>query len=193
LVQTREPNLWFEKGDFMKRHFKSVGLLLIAIITLLLLVLSAETLENQKSKVKPQRPSKTTPQVAQGRYLVMMSGCNDCHTRGYMQLEAKVPETDWLTGESVGWHGPWGTTYPINLRLFMQYLSEDAWIKFSRAAKSRPAMPSWVLHEMRDEDLRAIYYFIKSLGPKGENAPAYLPPNQKPKAPYFDFVPQAAK
>jgi len=104
-----------------------------------------------------------------------------------------VPEPDWLTGESVGWHGPWGTTYAINLRLFMQYLSEDAWIKFSRAVRSRPAMPWWALHEMKEQDLRAIFLFIKNLGPKGVNTPAYLPPNQKPKPPYFEFVPQVAK
>ena len=177
----------------MKTFTKLFGLLLIALIAFLPLVISAETPENQKSKGKTQGPSKTTSQLAQGRYLVMMSGCNDCHTRGYLQLEAKVPEADWLTGESVGWYGPWGTTYPINLRLFMQNLSEDAWIKFSRAARSRPAMPWWALHEMKEQDLRAILLFIKSLGPKGVTAPAYLPPNQKPKPPYFEFVPQVAK
>jgi hypothetical protein len=144
LFQTKEPNLSLKKGDFVKTFFKAVCLLLLAIITSLPLVLSAESPENQKSNAKTQGPSKNNAQVAQGRYHVMMSGCNDCHTRGYMQLEAKVPERDWLTGELVGWHGPWGTTYAINLRLFMQYLSEDAWVKFSRAARSRPAMPWWV-------------------------------------------------
>ncbi len=177
----------------MKTCFKLVGLLVISIITSLPLVISAEAPENQKSKVKGQGSSKTMPQAAQGRYLLMMSGCNDCHTHGYLQLESKVPEPDWLTGESVGWHGPWGTTYAINLRLFMHDLSEDAWIKFSRGAKSRPAMPWWVLHEMKEEDLRAIFLFIKTLGPKGKIAPPYLPPNQKPKPPYFDLVPQVAK
>ncbi len=172
----------------MKTIFKAIGLLFIGITAFLPLVISAETSENQRSKAKPLGPSKTIPQLAQGRYLVMMSGCNDCHTPGYLQLEGKVPEADWLTGESVGWHGPWGTTYPINLRLFMQYLSEDAWIKYSRAARSRPAMPWWVLHEMKEQDLHAINLFIKSLGPKGVNPPAYLPPNQKPEPPYFEFV-----
>ena len=177
----------------MKIVFKSVGLLLITIMTFLPFVLSAETPENQKSKAKAQGPSKAMAQVAQGRYLVMMSGCNDCHTHGYLLSEGKVPELDWLTGEAIGWYGPWGTTYAINLRLFMQNLSEDAWIKFARTVKARPAMPWWGLHEMKEQDLRAINLFIKKLGPKGVNAPAYLPPNQKPKPPYFEFVPQVAK
>ncbi|MEJ2725453.1 MAG: hypothetical protein P8175_12565 [Deltaproteobacteria bacterium] len=177
----------------MKRFSKLVGLLLMAVIAFFPFVIYAQTAENQKSKAKAQGVSKAMPQVSQGRYLVMMSGCNDCHTRGYLQLEGKVPEPDWLTGTTVGWHGAWGTTYPINLRLFMQYLSEDAWIEFSRSTKSRPAMPWWVLHEMKEQDLRAISLFIKNLGPKGVNAPAYLPPNQKPKPPYFDFVSEVGK
>jgi hypothetical protein len=177
----------------MKRFFKPVGLLIITITTLVPLVISAQTPKNQKSQVKFQEPSKTIPQVAQGRYLVMMCGCNDCHTRGYLQLEGKVAEADWLTGEIVGWYGPWGTTYAINLRLFMQSLSEDSWVKFSRAIKARPAMPWWELREMHEQDLRAIYLFVKNLGPKGINTPAYLPPSEKPKPPYFELVPQAAK
>ena len=177
----------------MKSCFKPVGLLFITMIILLPLIISAETPENQKSRAKAQGPSKTMRQMAEGRYLVMMSGCNDCHTRGYLQLEGQVPEPDWLTGESVGWYGPWGTTYAINLRLFMQYLPEDAWIKFARTVKARPAMPWWGLHEMKEQDLPAIFLFIKKPGPKGVNAPAYLPPNQKPKPPYFEFVPQVSK
>ena len=54
-------------------------------------------------------------------------------------------------------------------------------------------MPWLAPHEMKEQDLRAIFLFIKNLGPKGVNAPAYLPPNQKPKPPYFEFVPQVAK
>ncbi|MDQ1241342.1 MAG: hypothetical protein QG550_593, partial [Pseudomonadota bacterium] len=37
------------------------------------------------------------PRVARGRYLVVVSGCNDCHTPGYMQNGGpKLPEKDWL-------------------------------------------------------------------------------------------------
>jgi mono/diheme cytochrome c family protein len=48
--------------------------------------------------------------VRHGRYLVQTSGCNDCHTPGYMQHDGKVPEAEWLTGDAMGWQGPWGTT-----------------------------------------------------------------------------------
>jgi mono/diheme cytochrome c family protein len=172
----------------MKIYSKLGRLWLIPIFVLGSFLVYASPADCQESKTKTQGSPAVTSQIAQGRYLVMMSGCNDCHTHRYMELEGKVPDPDWFTGESVGWYGPWGTTYAINLRFFIQNVSEDAWVKFSRAAKSRPAMPWWVLHEMKEQDLRAIYRFVKSLGPKGESAPPYLPPNQKPKPPYFEFV-----
>lgn len=48
-----------------------------------------------------------------GRYLLKKSGCNDCHTPGYAQSGGAVPEKDWLTGDSLGWRGPRGTTHPL--------------------------------------------------------------------------------
>ena len=75
-----------------------------------------------------------------GRYLVKIAGCNDCHTPGYAHAAGKMPEQDWLTGNSLGWRGPWGTTYPSNLRLYMQTLSEDEWVTTARTAQYRPPM-----------------------------------------------------
>jgi hypothetical protein len=48
-------------------------------------------------------------------------------------------------------------------------------------------MPWFSLRDMTDEDLRAIYQFVRSLGPGGEPAPAYLPPGQTPSGPYVQF------
>ena len=59
-------------------------------------------------------------QVERGKYLVSISACDDCHTPNYGLSGGKVPEKDWLTGDSLGWQGPWGTTYAPNLRLFFQ-------------------------------------------------------------------------
>lgn len=69
---------------------------------------------------KPHQPAaNATAQgkyIERGRYLVKVGGCNDCHTAGYGMSAGKVPEKDWLQGDQLGWHGPWGTTYPTNLR-----------------------------------------------------------------------------
>mgnify|MGYP001603103675 CR=1 FL=1 len=48
--------------------------------------------------------------VAAGRYIVQIAGCNDCHTAGYAMSDGHVPESQWLTGNPVGWRGPLGTT-----------------------------------------------------------------------------------
>lgn len=121
------------------------------------------------------------------RYIIKIAGCNDCHTAGYAEAAGKIPETDWLKGDTTGWRGPWGTTYSSNLRLYMQNLSEDQWIKISRSVEFRPPMPWFVLRVMTEQDLRAIYRFIRNLGPAGEPAPAYLPPDQEPPKPYIQF------
>lgn len=120
--------------------------------------------------------------VDRGRYLAKTAGCNDCHTSGYAQSAGNVEEAQWLTGDSLGWQGPWGTTYPINLRLFMNELSADQWLKIARSP-ARPPMPWFALRDMTDEDLLAIYHYVRSLGPAGEPAPSYLPPGQEAQTP----------
>lgn len=160
---------------------------LTLILILASLAATAEKPESQKSKTKGPLPETA------GRYLVKIAGCNNCHSRGFIQSEGSLPESDWLTGDSMGWQGPWGTTYATNLRLFIKDLSEDNWVKFCQTLRGRPPMPFWSLKTMRDQDRRSIYRFIKSLGPKGENAPAYVPPGENPKTPYILFVPQPPK
>ncbi len=85
-------------------------------------------------------PSKAKP-IERGRYLARIAGCNDCHTPNYAQSGGTVPEKDWLIGDHLGWRGPWETTYPTNLRLYMHNLSEDQWVEAARAVRLRPPMP----------------------------------------------------
>ena len=113
-----------------------------------------------------------------------ISGCNDCHTPGYAQAGGKIPEKQWLTGDQLGWRGPWGTTYASNLRLYIQTISEDEWVKIVQTVQSRPPMPWFALRAMTVQDLRAVYRFVRNLGPAGESAPAYVPPGQEPKGPF---------
>ncbi|UHD17874.1 hypothetical protein [Thiocapsa bogorovii] len=129
--------------------------------------------------------------IARGRYLVRVSGCNDCHTEGYLQGNGKVPTEQWLTGSTVGFQGPWGTTYATNLRLLLDELTEADWLARAREPK-RPPMPWFNLSAMTDADLIAIYRFAKSLGPAGEPAPVAAAPGEAVATPYFDFVPKTA-
>jgi mono/diheme cytochrome c family protein len=132
-------------------------------------------------------------QIERGRYVALIAGCNDCHTANFIQSGGKVPESEWLKGDRLGWRGPWGTTFAPNLRLYMGKLSEDDWVRAARALKTRPPMPWWALHAMSEPDLRALYRFIRSLGEPGAQAPAYLPPEKSPAPPYMELVLPAAK
>ena len=99
-----------------------------------------------------------------------------------------MPEKDWLTGDALGWRGPWGTTYAANLRLYFSGgLTEAQWLARARSMEPRPPMPWFNLRAMSDADLSAIYRFAKASGPAGQPAPAYLPPGQQPPQPYIQF------
>jgi hypothetical protein len=61
-------------------------------------------------------------------------------------------------------------------------------MKYSGELHTRPPMPDFAVRTMNDGDRRAIYRFIRSLGPAGQAAPAYLPPGQTPPLPYVQWV-----
>ncbi|MET0718046.1 MAG: cytochrome C [Pseudoxanthomonas sp.] len=126
--------------------------------------------------------------LAKGEYLVKVGGCNDCHTNDYGPSGGNVPKEQWLTGSHQGFMGPWGTTYPSNLRLNLSKMSEAQWLAYSSAFHTRPPMPDFTVRDLSEEDRRALYRFIVSLGAAGQPAPAYLPPGQQPQPPYFQLV-----
>ncbi len=125
--------------------------------------------------------------ILRGKYLVEIGGCNDCHTAGYAPSGARTPEANWLLGDSLGYRGGWGTTYPINLRSYIGLISENDWVLKTKTLKTRPPMPWWSLNAMTEEDLRAIYKYIKSLGIVENSVPSYVPPGVEPKTPYIQW------
>jgi hypothetical protein len=135
----------------------------------------------------PAFAQQTDPQINRGRYLIKIGGCNDCHTAGYAPTGGKVPEAQWLTGDILGFNGPWGTTYPTNLRLYFQDMTEAEWLKKGRSLSTRPPMPWFNVRAMSASDLRAMYRYVRSLGPAGKPAPAYLPPDKTPPEPVVRF------
>jgi mono/diheme cytochrome c family protein len=126
--------------------------------------------------------------IARGAYVAMTSGCNDCHTPGYAESGGQVPRERWLTGSPLGWQGPWGTTYPANLRLKLQSMDEQAWMDYSASLHTRPPMPDFAIRAMSEADRRALYRFVRSLGPAGQPAPAYLPPGTEAPLPYVKWM-----
>ncbi len=124
-----------------------------------------------------------------GAYLTTIAGCHDCHTPRFMEIDWQVPQSEWLTGSTMGWRGPWGTTYAPNLRLTVQNMSEGAWVEMLRTRESLPPMPWANTNRMREDDMRAIYRYLKDLGPAGQPVPAMVPPDQEPAGPYVVLAP----
>lgn len=79
--------------------------------------------------------------IEHGKFLVGYGGCNDCHTPGWGENGGQAAKDVLLTGGGLNFKGPWGTTYPINLRLYMQELTLEDWLHNARTMKARPAMP----------------------------------------------------
>jgi hypothetical protein len=109
---------------------------------------------------------------------------------GYAEVGGNIPESEWLTGGPMGFSGPWGVSYPINLRNMVSRMEQHEWVAQVGTAQALPPMPWFNLHAMTKADLGAMYAFIRSLGPKGEDAPSPLSPGVTPTTPYIEFFPK---
>ncbi|MCM2264720.1 MAG: hypothetical protein NDI73_05945 [Desulfuromonadales bacterium] len=133
----------------------------------------------------PQTEDQAT--IERGRYLIKISGCNDCHTEGFLDEGGNMPEKNWLTGSKRGWHNEQGTTYATNLRLLFSQLDENQWVTMARTMKTKAPMMWYRLREINDADLRAIYRYVRWLGPAGQPVPTALPAGVTPPEPYIYF------
>lgn len=116
--------------------------------------------------------------------MIVTGHCNNCHTAGFAATEGRVPESQWLMGNPIGWRSGAGTVYAPNLRLYVQPLSVETWLVVARSARPRAPMPWWSLRDTSDEDLVAMYRYLKSLTPAGAPARTFLPPDRAPPPPY---------
>lgn len=133
-------------------------------------------------------PRVSSQAITHGKFLVGYGGCNDCHTPGWDEHGGHAPLDKLLTGSGDNFQGPWGTTYPVNLRLYMQKLTAAQWVATARHMRVRPAMPWWSFRYLTRQDLVDMYDYIRSLGPAGKPAHAYVPPGEPAPAPYLKLV-----
>jgi mono/diheme cytochrome c family protein len=120
---------------------------------------------------------------AVGRYIAVVALCNDCHTAGWLP-RGDVPEEMWMAGNPVGYEGPWGITFPSNLRLRAQEWTEDQWVETLRTRKALDPMPWIAVNQMSEKDSRAFYRYLRNLGPIGQHMPAPIPPGAPRSQPY---------
>jgi mono/diheme cytochrome c family protein len=93
------------------------------------------------------------------------------------------------TGDLTAWVGPWGISYTANLTpdepTGIGMWTEEVFIKALRTGKhmgiGRPILPPmpWPdFAKATDEDLKAIFAYLKSLPPIRNQVPDPVPPNQ---------------
>jgi hypothetical protein len=67
-------------------------------------------------------------------------------------------------------------------------MDEAEWLRYTATLHARPPMPDFNVRAMSESDRRALYRFIRALGPAGEPAPAYLPPGTEAPLPYVKWM-----
>ncbi len=104
-----------------------------------------------------------------------------------------LPEGPWVmvgAATNTAYAGPWGISYSSNLTpdtlTGMGIWTEEMFIKAIRTGKhmatSRPIMPPmpWPAYsQMTDDDLKAIYAYLRSIPPFSNQVPDYQPPPEK--------------
>lgn len=171
-----------------------VRLLLLAggIATVALAATTAATTATADVRSQDEKPfvSAANP-VAAGEYLTVVAGCHDCHTAGWVDKQGNVPPEDRLAGNPIGYYGAWGTAYAKNLRQIADRQPEDHWVQVMRTAdggEGKLPMPWHDASKFSDKDLRAMYQYTKSLGPKALRLPRGTKPGVKPTGAYIDLT-----
>lgn len=127
--------------------------------------------------------------VERGRLIAIKGGCDDCHTDGDTASEGRIDPELARIGSRIGWRGPWGTTFPSDLRLVAAGLHERGFVFHLSTLRTLPPMPWGNVVAMDDAEVRSLYRDIRSLGEPGEPAPAFVPPRQEPAQPYIQMEP----
>ena len=148
---------------------------------------AASAADSGAAKAPAKESTASRDVIDRGRYLLIVGNCNDCHTANFPERSGNVPESEWLLGNPLGLRGPWGTTYASNLRLTASRMSEGEWVKTLKTLKTRPPMPWFNLNQWKEADSKALYHYIKHLGPVGAAAKAPLPPGQEPPPPFIQW------
>lgn len=133
-----------------------------------------------------------TPEAA-GEYLLILGSCHDCHTPNWVESKGKVSRDSIMTGRALGFRGSWGTSYSKNLRTIAARQSEDHWVKVMKTTDEGDGLPPMPWHNMAlmaEDDMRAMYRYIKSLGSStGERIPKSSKPGIAPAGAYINLAP----
>ena len=199
----------------MKRITILTGILIAAIFL-------SQCGEQKKEEIKEAPATQNfggyESQVKWGEHLVILGGCNDCHTpkkigpngpEDDMSLmlsghPAQMPPVDFdrmeaakkgliVTQTFTSWTGPWGTTFAPNLtsdstgiagwkeEQFVKALHELKWMGLDNTRPLMPPMSLMPATKMTDDELKAIFAYLKTTPPIKNVTPeaVLLPPPAK--------------
>ena len=133
-------------------------------------------------------PLKMTPQGPMPDMARMLSG---------HPAETQLPPPDlkpgpWFaaTAGMTAWAGPWGISFAANLtpdtNSGLGIWTEEMFLKTMRTGKHMgagrdilPPMPWQGLNALNDEDLKAIYAYLRTVPPVSNHVPAPIPPGEQ--------------
>lgn len=145
---------------------------------------------------KQAQPSR----VERGAYLAAIAGCHDCHTPGFFYGSPDM--TRQLSGSELGWQGPWGVTYPLNLTPDPETgLGKWTDAQIVRALRTgvrpdgsvlRPPMPWQNFARLSDEDAAALVAYLRSIPPVKHQEPKAGAPGATASGPVLTLPPPPA-
>ena len=168
----------------------------LAALLLVMLALGTAVSAGSGTRAKAAA-AKPTPAalLAQGRYLVTIMACNDCHTPG--TFYGAPDASRFLAGSEMGWGGPWGVAYAANLTPDAETgLGKWTEAQIAKALRTgnRPdgrqlaaIMPWQDFAALSDHDALAIAAYLKSLPPVKHAVPKPVEPGQPVQGPVAVF------
>jgi mono/diheme cytochrome c family protein len=137
-------------------------------------------------------------QVERGKYLVTISGCNDCHTPGYFLGKPDFSRT--LAGSEVGFTIPGlgafvGRNLTPDKETGLGNWTDDQIISAFTAGvrpdgrRLAPTMPWQELAHLTSDDAHAIVAYLRSLPPIKNPVPGPFGPKETPTTLVFVIVP----
>ena len=192
-----------------------VPLALIAAVTLAAVALAVRPFAASALAATTQA---SEAEVARGKYLVTIMGCNDCHPPWHMtdqgpepdmsrmlsghpqgfaiDAAAEKPKGPWQTTVAptmTAWSGPWGVSFTANLtpdaetglgqwtlKNFVDTIRTGR--HMGRGRPVLPPMPIPVYNNFTDDDLEAVYSYLRTIAPISNRVPEPLPPVQSTAA-----------
>jgi len=178
----------------MKR-ISTTAIMLVAVASIFTQCTDEKKDDDKATSVAVSQFGGFDSQVKWGERLVTICGCNDCHTPKKLDMSlmlsghpSKLPPADYdakeaakkgliVTNLFTAWTGPWGTTYAANLtsdstgigawkeEQFIKALHEKKWMGIEGTRPLMPPMSMMPATEMHDDELKAIFAYLKTTPP----------------------------